>query len=62
MQICRMPWSYNEEYKVVMMLVLLKAFYGSEAAPPAIAAMDRLARAVAKAVGPYAIGASNLVT
>ena len=43
------------------MLVLPKALYGSEAAPPAIAAMDKLGRAVAKAVGPYSQGSSNLV-
>ena len=60
-KICRMPWSSEEECSVVKILVLPMAFYGSEAAPPAIAAMDKLGRTIAKAVGPYSIGASNLV-
>ena len=60
-KISRMPWSYDDKFKVVQMLVLPKAFYGAEAAPPAIAAMDKLGRAVAKAVGPYSQGSSNLI-
>ena len=56
------PWSYKDKTAVVRTLVLPKAFYGSEAAPPSIAAMDSLSRAIAKAVGPYSQGASNLIT
>ena len=57
-KIDRMRWSYEDKPRVVQLLVLPKAFYGSEASPPA---MDKLGRAIARAVGPYSHGASNLI-
>jgi hypothetical protein len=61
-KIAKMPWSFDDKRKVVQMLVLPKAFYGAEAAPPAIVAMDKLSRKMAKALGPYSQGSSNLVS
>ena len=60
-KICRMPWSYSDKAKVVQCLVLPKAFYGAEAAPPASSASDKLSRAIACAVGPHSQSSSNLI-
>ena len=61
-RLAAMPWSKQAKQRVVEALIYPLALYGCEAAPIGDSDMAKLTAAVAKAVGCYTQGSSNLMT
>ena len=61
-RLAAMPWAKQAKQKVVEALIYPLALYGCEAAPIVDSDMAKLTAAVAKAVGCYTQGSSNLLT
>ena len=58
-RLARQPWSREAKVKMITVLVLPTAWYGSEAAPPSERVLARLSTAIAKAIGPHSADTSN---
>ena len=61
LRLADMPWDRGAKIKMVLTTILPMALYGCEVAAPAEKALERLTRAIARAIGYHSTTTSNLL-